>query len=471
MAHVRIFKHYVHLPYIYLGVMEALAIAASVYVTDWFLSGRVTRPTLLPSAVVFSLIMLVSMVSMGVYQSRLREGFAGMMLRTAVAYFLIAALGLAVLFYLVPALSLGRGTLATSILISFVFVTGIRWLSTRLINDEDFKTRVLVLGTGHRALKIATRLRRNTDRRGFIIHGYIVLPGTPDLVSEHRANAIELHEPLLAYCQRHDIREIVIAMDERRARDGGASPLPIADLLDCRLSGINVVDVLSFFEREVGKILIELLHPSWMIFSDGFAVSTFRNASERTFDIVAASVLFFVTWPVMLLTAFAIKIENGISAPVFYRQTRIGLNGSEFEVMKFRSMHTNAEKDGKAVWAQQNDPRVTVVGQFIRRARIDELPQILNILSGEMSFVGPRPERPQFVAELTEKVPYYNERHRVKPGLTGWAQLCYPYGASDDDSREKLQYDLYYLKNHSVMLDVLILIQTVEVILIGEGAR
>ena len=471
MAHVRILKHYVHLPYIYLGIVEAVAIGASVYLADLLLSGGVDQLNLLPSAIVFSAIMLISMVSMGVYQSRLREGFAGMMLRTAVAYFLIAALGLAVVFYLIPALSLGRGTLATSIVISFGLVTVTRWLSTHLFNDEDFKTRVLVLGTGQRALKIATRLRRKTDRRGFVIHGYIALEGTPDLVSAHGANILSLDETLLSYCQRNDIREIVIAVDERRARDGGPSPLPVAELLDCRLSGINVVDVLSFFEREVGKILIDLLNPSWMIFSDGFAVSPLRNTSERLFDIATAGTLFIVTWPIMLLTAVAIKLENGLAAPVFYRQTRIGLNGAEFEVSKFRSMHVNAEKDGKAVWAQQNDPRVTRVGQFIRRTRIDELPQILNILRGEMSFVGPRPERPQFVSELAAKIPYYNERHRVKPGLTGWAQLCYPYGASDDDSREKLQYDLYYLKNHSVLLDVLILVQTVEVILIGEGAR
>ena len=471
MAHVRILKHYIHLPYIYLGVMEAIALSLCVYLGHFLHHSQQPTNQLFPSAVVFALIMVLAMISMGVYQSRLREGFAGMMLRTAVAFFLIAALALAVIFYVVPDLSLPRGTLATSIVASYVAVTGMRWGVSRLISDEDFKTRVLVLGTGQKAMKIATRLRRKSDRRGFTIHGYVRLQGTPDLISDFGANILSLSESLPQYCQRHDIAEIVVAPDERRRTGDGPSPLPIEELLDCRLSGINVVDVLSFFEREVGKILIEMLQPSWMIYSDGFAVSTLRNASERIFDIIAASVLLLVAWPVMLGAALAIKLESGWRAPVFYRQQRVGLNSKNFSVFKFRSMQVNAEKDGKAVWAQQNDPRVTTVGQVMRRSRIDELPQIFNVLRGDMSFVGPRPERPEFVSELSQKIPYYNERHRVKPGITGWAQLCYPYGASDADALEKLQYDLYYLKNHSVLLDLLILIQTVEVILIGDGAR
>ena len=471
MAHVRILKHYIHLPYIYLGMAEAIALGLCVYLGHWLHDGTMPHGELLPNASVFALIMVLAMVSMGVYQSRLREGFAGMMLRTAVAFFLIAALALAVIFYILPDLSLARGTLATSIVASYAAVTSMRWGVSRLIDDEDFKTRVLVLGTGNKAMKIATRMRRKSDRRGFLIHGYVRLAGTPDLISGFGANILDLTEPLTAYCARHDIAEIVVVPDERRRTADGPSPLPIDELLDCRLSGINVVDVLSFFEREVGKILIDMLQPSWMIFSDGFAVSAFRNASERIFDLIAASLLLLVSWPAMLGAALAIKLESGWRAPVFYRQLRVGLNNRNFSVIKFRSMQVNAERDGIAVWAQQNDPRVTSVGQVIRRSRIDELPQIFNVLRGDMSFVGPRPERPEFVSELAQKIPYYSERHRVKPGITGWAQLCYPYGASDSDALEKLQYDLYYLKNHSVLLDLLILIQTVEVILIGDGAR
>ena len=470
--YVRHLHHHLRqLPYIYLGIVETIALGLCVYLGYWLHDRALPQGEMLPRAAIFALIMVLAMISMGVYQSRLREGFAGMMLRTAVAFFLIAALALAVIFYIVPDLSLARGTLATSIVASYVAVTSMRWGASRLIDDEDFKTRVLVLGTGKKAMKIATRLRRKSDRRGFAIHGYVRLAGTPDLIGEHGANILDLQEPLPVYCQRHDIAEIVVAPDERRRTGDGPSPLPIDELLDCRLSGINVVDVLSFFEREVGKILIDMLQPSWMIFSDGFAVSGVRNASERVFDVVAASMLLLVAWPVMLGAVIAVKLESGWRAPVVYRQQRVGLNGKNFSVIKFRSMQVNAEQDGKAVWAQQNDPRVTTVGQVMRRSRIDELPQIFNVLRGDMSFVGPRPERPEFVHELAQTIPYYNERHRVKPGITGWAQLCYPYGASDADALEKLQYDIYYLKNHSVLLDLLILIQTVEVILIGDGAR
>jgi sugar transferase (PEP-CTERM system associated) len=273
------------------------------------------------------------------------------------------------------------------------------------------------------------------------------------------------------FCETHQIHEIVVAMDERRRNQDAMGGLPLDDLMECRLRGINVCDVQQFIEREACKVDVDLLRPSWMVFSDGFIVSTWRAGSKRAFDVLASSLLLLFAWPIMLLTTLCIWLEDGIRAPVFYRQTRTGLNGVHFDVIKFRSMDSDAEKGGQAVWASKNDPRVTRVGAFIRKARIDELPQLLNVFRGDMSFVGPRPERPMFVAELAEEIPFYDQRHRVKPGITGWAQLCYPYGASNDDAKEKLQYDLYYLKNHSLLLDIIILLQTVEVVLVGEGAR
>jgi len=209
----------------------------------------------------------------------------------------------------------------------------------------------------------------------------------------------------------------------------------------------------------------------WMVFSDGFNNGTVRSTSKRFFDVIASIVLLIATWPMMLLTIIAIWLEEGFRAPILYRQQRIGINGQSFDVLKFRSMSIDAEKDGKAVWAKQNDSRVTRVGNFIRRCRVDELPQIINVLKGDMAFVGPRPERPQFVDQLSQRIPHYAARHQVKPGIAGWAQLCYPYGADDNDARQKLQYDLYYVKNHSMFLDCLILVQTVEVVLFGKGAR
>jgi sugar transferase (PEP-CTERM system associated) len=329
-----------------------------------------------------------------------------------------------------------------------------------------------VLGTGHRAEKIASRMRRKYDQRGFRILGYVAFDKNGlDLVSKHQADIIRVDGSLAEFCEEHQVQEIIVAMDERRRNRESGGGLPLDELLACRMSGIEVCDVQAFIEREAGKLDIDLLQPSWMVFSDGFVRSTVRGGTKRAFDLVASLGLLLVTWPVMLITALAILIESGFKGPVLYRQQRVGLDGRYFEVTKFRSMHTDAERDGQAVWASENDPRITRVGAVIRRIRIDELPQIFNVLRGDMSFVGPRPERPEFVRDLETRIPYYGYRHRIKPGITGWAQLCYPYGASLTDAQEKLQYDLYYLKNHSLLLDLIILIQTVDVVLVGEGAR
>jgi sugar transferase (PEP-CTERM system associated) len=231
-----------------------------------------------------------------------------------------------------------------------------------------------------------------------------------------------------------------------------------------------VVELPTFLERETGKVRLDAVNPSWIIFGEGFRASPLQAVLERGFDIGASLALLVLALPVMLLTIVAIRIEDGWKAPVFYRQTRVGRHSEPFDVLKFRSMTVNAEQ-GAAVWAVRDDPRVTRVGSIIRKTRIDELPQLVNVLRGDMSFVGPRPERPEFVEQLELKIPYYRERHTVKPGITGWAQLCYPYGSSEKDAVEKLQYDLYYVKNRSLIFDFAILVQTVEVVLWGKGAR
>jgi sugar transferase (PEP-CTERM system associated) len=271
-------------------------------------------------------------------------------------------------------------------------------------------------------------------------------------------------KPLVELASALQIDEIVVAMDDRRQQ------FPLKELLDCRLAGVEITELATFLERETGKVYLDTLVPSWMIFGTGFRRDLFRRLSERAFDVIASLILLVLAAPIMLLTMLAIKLEDGLRKPVFYGQLRVGFANRNFRVLKFRSMRTDAEKDG-AQWARTNDDRVTRVGRFIRKTRIDELPQLLNVLSGQMSFVGPRPERPEFVQKLAETIPYYSERHAVKPGITGWAQLCYPYGASEKDAIEKLQYDLYYVKNHGLLFDILILLQTVEVILLGKGAR
>jgi sugar transferase (PEP-CTERM system associated) len=254
-------------------------------------------------------------------------------------------------------------------------------------------------------------------------------------------------------------------MDDRRQE------FPLRDLLHCRINGIDVLELVSFLERETGAVRLDVLNPSWMIFAPGFKRSWVRDLVGRLLDITVSLGLLAIAWPAMLLAGVAIKLEDGVSAPVLYRQNRVGADGRIFPVFKFRSMKLDAEADGVARWASEEDSRVTRVGSWLRRSRLDELPQLWNVVRGEMRFVGPRPERPEFVSSFAETLPYYSERHSVPPGITGWAQLCYPYGSSAQDAIEKLKYDLYYIKNRSFLFDLAILIQTVEVIVFGKGAR
>jgi sugar transferase (PEP-CTERM system associated) len=292
--------------------------------------------------------------------------------------------------------------------------------------------------------------------------GYVPLASIHHFVPHEQI--LDATEPLSSLADRLQVDEIILAVRDRR---GGA--LPVADLLDCKLKGIRVLELSSFFERENGHLQLDSLNASWMILGDGFHQGMLRDTIKRMFDVVASLILLSVTLPFMILAALAIKFES--TGPVFYRQERVGQHGRPFTIFKFRSMRADAEQDGKPRWAQANDDRTTRVGRFIRKTRIDELPQIFNVFMGDMSFVGPRPERPYFVAELNQQIPYYGVRHTIKPGITGWAQVRHEYGASVEDAIEKLQYDLYYVKNHSLFLDLMILFQTVQVVLWGKGAR
>jgi sugar transferase (PEP-CTERM system associated) len=343
-----------------------------------------------------------------------------------------------------------------------VFATFLLRLCFMTLMDRGaFQRRVLVYGTGKAAASLA-QLRRRSDRRGFRVVGYVQPPGECVAVA---ASGVLGQEPLYSMAQAKHVNEIVVAMDERRA------VFPTQDLLQCRMLGIGVIDLTSFLERETGKVYLDSLNPSWMIFGPGFRHDALRRATERLLDVLASMVLLACAWPLILLTWLAIKCEDGWDAPVLYRQRRVGFGNELFELLKFRSMRVNAETAAQPCWAVRKDQRVTRVGAVIRKLRIDELPQIHNIIRGDMRFVGPRPERPEFVEVLTKKIAFYRERHCVKPGLTGWAQICFPYGSCERDAAEKLQYDLYYVKNHSLLFDLYILFQTAEVVLWGKGAR
>lgn len=469
MGSFRFFKLHLRVPFLLLALLEFCICIVAVYVAVYV---RFDRPLTevahirspIVSTVLFGAVMPIAMLAMGLYQSRFRGGILGVFLRSVIG-FLAGAAFLALLYYLVPRLYLGRGVFALAIVIAFFMIGTIRPLFFYYVDRDLLKLRSLVIGAGERAGSIQRRLRRRVDRRGFRIVGYLPLSTDESTVidAEHR---IELGQrTLLDYCIENDVDEIVVAADERR---GG---LPLDELLEVKLHGLEVIDLLSFFEREQGKLPLDLLRPDWLIYSDGFERGVFRDVSKRLFDIAASTLILAVTWPFMLACALAIKLEDGLSAPIFYGQTRVGYLGKGFKVLKFRSMSVDAEREGGAQWATRNDSRVTRTGAIIRTTRIDELPQILNVLRGDMSFVGPRPERPHFVEQLNEEIPYYRERHAVKPGITGWAQVCYPYGASLRDSVMKQEFDLYYIKNHTIFLDMLILCQTAEVVLFGKGAR
>jgi len=323
------------------------------------------------------------------------------------------------------------------------------------------RTRILIFGAGPAAQVVGKTLKA-ADPNAHIV-GYVNGPNeTASTVPAHELLA--LNGSLTETAARLNVDEIVVALTERRS-----GSMPLRQLLDCKLSGIKVYDLNSHFEKTLGQIRIDYLSASWLIFGDGFNQGVLRTIFKRLFDILSATVLSIVSAPVMLVTAVLIKLES--PGPVLYRQERVGQGGKPFFVTKFRSMRTDAEKDGKPRWASTNDSRVTRVGNVIRRLRIDELPQLFNVLKGEMSLVGPRPERPFFVEQLTQEIPFYAVRHSVKPGVTGWAQVRYHYGSTVEDSQEKLQYDLYYVKNHTLFLDLVVLLETVGVVLTGKGAR
>lgn len=449
-----------------LWVMELSILLLAVNSAVWlrFIDDPESRGIFVQTApfrtLLVAVVLTASMAAFALYRSQGRLNRKEFGLRLA-ASFLFGGVALLVLYYLVPQAYIGRGVLALALLLGLAGVYLFRMFTQSLFGAEMFKRRVLVLGAGENANLINSSMRRRSDRESFVIEGFMPLAGQPLVVPEPMR--LDASRSLWETVRALNVHEIVVAPDERR---GG---LPMADMLACAQRGVKLTDLPDFFEREAGLLKLNVVDPSSLIFSGGFDHSLPRRLSKRFFDLVAATALLLVAWPAMLLVALCVWAESG--APILYRQTRIGEAGRSFELVKFRSMGTDAEADGVARWANKNDNRVTRVGAFIRLTRLDELPQLFNVLRGDMSFVGPRPERPHFVTQLDRELRYYGVRHSVKPGLTGWAQLRYPYGASVHDAGEKLKFDLFYVKNQGLLFDLLILLQTVEVVLFRRGAR
>jgi sugar transferase (PEP-CTERM system associated) len=371
----------------------------------------------------------------------------------------VAAIVLAVVTAVAPPLIIGNGIFVTSLGLMLVAVPSWRMAFDSIQEDPHLEERILIVGTGGAARTVARQIRTQHDF-AYRIVGFVTErasePTDPDVVT--LGSAADLPE-LIA---RHRIDRIVVGLTDRRGQ------LPIRELLQAKLSGVRVEDAATTYERLTGKILIDGLKPSWLVFSDGFRASRVTRLVKRALDLALALVGLVLAAPLMLLTALAVRLES--PGPILYRQERVGENGRLFTLCKFRSMRSDAES-GTPVWARDGDERVTRVGRVIRATRLDELPQLWNVLRGDMSFVGPRPERPFFVEQLAAAVPFYLERHVVKPGVTGWAQVRYRYGSSVEDAMEKLRYDLYYIKHMSIVFDLTIVLDTVKVIISGKGAK
>lgn len=380
---------------------------------------------------------------------------------------LIQALGLAWIalafwFYTFPGLMLGRGISLIALPLALALMVSWRVSIHWFLGHPDFGERILIVGSGNLAVEVAREVLNRPDA-GYRIVGFV--GNDAELLGKSLINprVIGLTEQLDQIVKRENIDRIVVAMGERRGQ------LPTNKLLQLSLTGeVNIEEGASFYERITGRVSLNMLRPSWLIF-------TGRGRQKKLAGLARSAVHWFValvgailSLPIVIVTALLIKLES--RGPIFYKQERVGKNGRTFVLAKFRSMRVDAEQDGP-VWASKSDSRTTRVGRVIRKIRVDEIPQFWNILKGEMSFVGPRPERPHFVAQLAEEIPFYEQRHLIAPGLTGWAQIKYPYGASIEDARQKLQYDLFYIKNHSLLLDAYIMFDTIKIILFGRGAQ
>ena len=461
---IRLFKHYIPYPVIFLGLIDFVLLLSAAEV-GWILRAHqiemaigsvFDRPGPIFS---FAFALQLALIAVGVYGPEALQS-----LRFAAARILVAiSLGvifLSLLAFALPGITLWRSNSLYAMILAIAFLMVVRILLGTMLDSDIFKRRLLILGAGPRAGRIAALEKR--PECGFIIAGYVAMNEGASLIDSaiRRQDIVNLPQHVIDL----EVSEVVLALEERR------NALPVADLLTIKTTGVHVNDLSSFLERETGRVDLDSVNPSWFIFSDGFSSGRRLSTTfKRGFDIFLSFLLLLLTGPVILLFALLIRLESRGGS--FFMQERVGLYGQKFNILKLRSMRADAEPNGKAIWASENDPRITRIGNFIRKVRIDELPQAWSVLKGEMSFVGPRPERPQFVDDLQTQMPYYAERHVVKPGITGWAQINYPYGASTEDSRHKLEYDLYYAKNYTPFLDLLIILQTIRVVLWPEGAR
>ncbi len=466
---LRIFRHYMSAATLCLFLCESsivvfvLSAAINLFEAPSTPAPQVIQlylsATLLPG--VFNAVL---MYSMGLYDRWLIEDLRRALPRLLACFAICAIIVMLAMTVTVSApteLNGARALLYLSwVAVAFAGVLVARLSYVTITRATIAPRRILVVGVGKLAAEIEALMSQLRHPEAAVV-GY--LPLTSEGAEVPPGRILAQTGSLLDIAREHAVREIIVALDNRR----GA---PLQPLLEARMEGITITSYLSFWEREARRVNLKALDPSWLIYSDGFRVRTLTNAIlKRCVDIAASLALLILTLPTLLLTAIAIRLDS--PGPIFYQQERVGRNGVPFIIYKFRTMRADAESSGVPQWAAARDPRITRIGMFLRMTRIDELPQIINVLRGDMSFVGPRPERPFFVQSLTREIPFYTERHRVRPGITGWAQINYPYGASIEDAKAKLSYDLYYIKNYSFLFDLLIILSTAHAVIVNKGAR
>jgi len=456
---LRIFRHYVPAAVIIMIALDAGVVVAAAHLSTW-LAAWPGEGSIWPKTVLLTVLVVLALYLADLYDARLMLGRRELAARLLLAFFPTALLGAALAFAL-PAFRFGR--FAFLIIVALVptglLLTRTAW--AHFHNAQPLSERVLVMGVSRAAGDILKL--QSTGSHPFTALGF--LDDSPD-AHDRLPDGAELlgkGKDLLSIVDELHPDCVIVSLSDMR----GA--FPAQDLLECRLRGIRVEDWPTFYEKQTGKILLTELRPSWLIFSDGFVKTQITQMQKRAVDAFLSSVGLLVALPVMALVALAIKLDS--KGPVLFRQERVGQRGRIFVLYKFRSMRVDAERESGPVWAVPSDPRITRIGRILRTSRLDELPQLMNVLRGDMSFIGPRPERPEFVSTLLRQSPFYMQRLSVKPGITGWAQVRYQYAASLDDSVEKLQYDLYYIKNLSPFLDLLILLHTIQVVLLARGSR
>ena len=463
---LRLFKQYYPIRNAVFVVGEGLFIFFSVFIASWILIGNEVLTT--GEQLVFKILLIAFICQLCLYYNDLydlniTDSYAELLIRLMQALG-AAAIILSLVYILCPSCIICRNVFILSVAFCMAFIVIWRVGYTHILNSELFDQKIFLIGDGELAANIVKEVLEKRDC-GYKIAAIISNSEKNQKNINNKISEISLKacEGLAELSSNMEIRKIVVAIEEKR------NNFPAKQLLQCRVNGIEVLEGTSFYEMLTGKLIVDKINPSWLIFSDGFQKSTRRRFFKRFVDLILAFVVLVMLFPILLLVAILVKFDS--KGPVFFSQERVGQNRKPYMVHKFRSMVNDAEKKSGPIWAQSDDPRVTRIGKFIRKWRIDEFPQIFNVFKGQMSFVGPRPERDFFVRDLEKSISYYGERFSVKPGITGWAQVNYPYGDSVEDAKEKLNYDLFYIKNMSILMDLMVIMRTVKTVIFGEGAR